>query len=211
VTRPELFSFLLSLGVHFGLFGLPVSEQPMVLPIGETRQPPVSVELVAERVPAVESLPVEPEPEPPPVPDKDEMPKPEPEPKPKPKLTVAKRIAPVHTSSEPIAATESDSTPPPADIPSIPASADVFSVYNPKPPYPTAARRLRHEGNVTVKVLVSKNGDPSSVLLEKSSGFRELDESAVATVKRWRFRPGTKAGIPVDSEIVIPIRFRLVD
>jgi periplasmic protein TonB len=36
-----------------------------------------------------------------------------------------------------------------------------------------------------------------------------LDAEAVAAVKRWRFRPGTKDGQPVTTAVIIVLEFNL--
>ena len=37
----------------------------------------------------------------------------------------------------------------------------------------------------------------------------ELDEAAMAAVRRWRFKPGTKNGVPVATWVAIPVRFSI--
>ncbi|CAF0692052.1 energy transducer TonB [Candidatus Methylacidithermus pantelleriae] len=83
-------------------------------------------------------------------------------------------------------------------------------LYNPPPPYPPLAQAEGREGRVILRVRVSAQGLPISVGIEKSSGYRDLDESACHCVQRcWRFRPMRVAGIPVESEVTVPIRFQL--
>jgi protein TonB len=80
---------------------------------------------------------------------------------------------------------------------------------NPLPPYPIAARRLRFEGEVLLRVVVAADGRPTSVVVLKSSGHDMLDASAVDTVRtRWRFVPATRNGVPVEDTVQVPIRFR---
>ena len=80
---------------------------------------------------------------------------------------------------------------------------------NPIPPYPEAAKRRGVEGTVILSVAVDKTGVANLVEIEKSSGSRILDETAIKTVKRWKFKPATFAGVPVDSTAEVPITFRL--
>jgi protein TonB len=83
-------------------------------------------------------------------------------------------------------------------------------LYNPPPPYPPSAQAEGREGRVILRVRVSAQGLPVSVVVERSSGYRDLDESACHCVRRcWRFRPMRVAGIPVESEVTVPIRFEL--
>jgi TonB family protein len=37
----------------------------------------------------------------------------------------------------------------------------------------------------------------------------QLDQQAIIAVKQWQFRPGTKAGTPVDVEVNIELTFTL--
>lgn len=80
---------------------------------------------------------------------------------------------------------------------------------NPSPIYPDSAKRRGEEGTVILYVNVDKNGYAALVSLSKSSGFKALDESAIKTVKRWKFKPATFAGIPISSTAEVPITFRL--
>ena len=81
---------------------------------------------------------------------------------------------------------------------------------NPLPAYPLVARRLGKEGVVLLEVLVAPDGRAADVRMIRSSGFAPLDESAVTTVReRWRFVPARRDGVPVESRVMVPIRFRL--
>jgi protein TonB len=81
---------------------------------------------------------------------------------------------------------------------------------NPRPPYPLAARRLGLEGRVLLEVVVRPDGSAASVTIRQSSGYGMLDDSAADTVRtRWRFVPARRDGIPVESTVTVPIRFRI--
>ena len=88
------------------------------------------------------------------------------------------------------------------DSPATPA-------YRPEPVYPAFARRLGHEGRVVIRLQVLSSGAVAAARIERSSGYAVLDESALAAVKRWRFRPAQRAGQPVDTTLNVPITFRL--
>ena len=81
--------------------------------------------------------------------------------------------------------------------------------YQPKPDYPAFARRLGHEGRVVIRIQVLSSGAVAAASIERSSGFAVLDEAALATIKRWRFRPAQRAGQPVDATLNVPITFKL--
>src|SRR3989338_2862847 len=58
---------------------------------------------------------------------------------------------------------------------------------NPAPPYPWEAREKGWQGVVILKIDVDKSGNPTKIEKEKSSGHDVLDESALKTIRRWRF------------------------
>jgi protein TonB len=82
-------------------------------------------------------------------------------------------------------------------------------LHNPKPPYPLIARRLKLEGTVIVKVLVSSEGKPEIIRLETSSGSNVLDQAALNAVQGWTFVPAKQGNQPVTAWVGVPIRFRL--
>jgi protein TonB len=51
------------------------------------------------------------------------------------------------------------------------------------PKYPPQAARTSHR-QVILRVLIGTDGSPKDVTVEKSSGYRELDQSAVRQQKR---------------------------
>jgi protein TonB len=81
--------------------------------------------------------------------------------------------------------------------------------YQPKPTYPAFARRLGHEGRVVIRIQVLPSGAVAAASVERSSGYAVLDEAALATIKRWRFRPAQRGGQPVDATLNVPITFKL--
>jgi len=95
------------------------------------------------------------------------------------------------------------------DEPLVESRYDVAALNNPKPPYPLAARRQGAEGRVVLRAQVLEDGRCAEVRIVRSSGHALLDESALATVRRWRFVPATRAGTPVAASVDVPISFRL--
>jgi len=96
------------------------------------------------------------------------------------------------------------------DDPNSIAHADY--ARNPAPAYPAAARRREQQGTVTVKVLVGADGSVESAEVADSSGFDTLDNAALETVRsRWRFVPARHDGLAVESWVLVPIRFALLE
>lgn len=77
------------------------------------------------------------------------------------------------------------------------------------PRYPPQAIRRRMEGEVMLRVLVSVDGSPLKVEIEKSSRFRELDQAAMQAVKKWKFNPEVRNGRSVEGWVLVPINFKL--
>jgi len=84
-------------------------------------------------------------------------------------------------------------------------------LVQPLPRYTDEARKARISGIVVLQCIVRKDGTPDSFKVIRSLGYG-LDESAVYTIAtKWRFKPGTKNGIPVDVMAVVEVQFRLPD
>jgi protein TonB len=82
---------------------------------------------------------------------------------------------------------------------------------NPAPRYPLVARRNGEQGTVTLKVLVSRDGQPASVDIERTSGSPILDNAAREAVRSWRFTPARRGAQAVEAWVLVPIVFRLED
>jgi TonB family protein len=80
---------------------------------------------------------------------------------------------------------------------------------NPSPVYPASAKNQGQQGLVQIVVAVNSDGSVKQVSLKKSSGFILLDDAAVRAVKNWQFMPASKNGIQIESQVEIPIRFKL--
>ena len=73
--------------------------------------------------------------------------------------------------------------------------------------YPAHAKRAGITGKVILKVHISNTGAVSQILIEKS--IPQLDTAALKAVKKLRFKPAKKYGIPVDSWVRFPVTFCL--
>ena len=93
----------------------------------------------------------------------------------------------------------------------VQANSRPYRLENPKPVYPSAARRRGMQGIVLLSLVVNENGLVDNISVERSSGFKVLDRSAVASVRQWRFMPASRGGLNIPSVIEIPIKFILDD
>ena len=135
-------------------------------------------------------------------------PKPIQPPKPKPKkvkkrkiITQAPSAKKINKKPEPVK--KKVKTTPPKVTPKIAASPLPSPVrkpalftspqptYQPKPKYPTVARRRGVEGSVIFELSVANDGHVIRALLIQSSGSSALDRSALKTIKTWQF-PASK-------------------
>ena len=78
-----------------------------------------------------------------------------------------------------------------------------------KPEYPSSSKRLEEEGTVQLKFLVGADGKVIESAVEKSSGFRRLDEAARQSLSKCTFKPGTKDGVDVQSWASMKYTWRL--
>ena len=115
-----------------------------------------------------------------------------------------------YTPAVPVAAAAAVATPaPPAPAKIVLPSSDADYLSNPKPPYPPMSKRLGEQGKAVIRVLIGADGLPQKAELRQSSGFERLDQSALATVMKWRYVPGKRDGVPEAMWFSVPISFIL--
>jgi len=88
-------------------------------------------------------------------------------------------------------------------------AAVVNSANCEKPDYPSASRRLEEEGTVSLRLLVGVDGKVIQAEVEKSSGFKRLDEAARAGLSRCVFKPATVDGKPEQGWATMKYTWRL--
>jgi len=76
------------------------------------------------------------------------------------------------------------------------------------PRYPAAARRAGVEGRVVVRGIVRHDGTIDNVEIIRDLPYG-LGDSARQAVSRWRFRPATFNGEPIDVYYTVTVNFRL--
>ncbi|RON19319.1 energy transducer TonB [Pseudomonas frederiksbergensis] len=218
-------------GVLLGVFALVLhgavivwvnQTPPPALPVVPPEIPPMAIEFSQPAPPVVEPPPPEPIAQPvvePPPPVEDELavkpppPKPVPKPKPKPVVKPVPLAKPVEQPAAPPAPPQPVAAPappaPPAPKPVTPASASAGYLKNPVPEYPSLAMRRGWEGTVLLRVHVLASGKPGEIQIQKSSGRDQLDDAALAAVKRWSFVPAKQGDIAQDGWVSVPIDFKI--
>ena len=143
---------------------------------------------------------------------------------PPPEVTVAQEsVAPTITTQQAVPAPEPPKFTPPAppapapapkaEAPPTPATPKGRGNIISREDYPEASLRGDGEQGVTrVSYVVGVDGKVSSCETVKSSGFPRLDEQACKLIiRRFRFNPATRDGVPVPETKQQPIRWSLED
>lgn len=127
------------------------------------------------------------------------------------------------TTMPPIADTATDAVAIPEPVPEpTPEPVETARVYSAVPPggtqpeevdrviprYPPAARRASVQGPVVVRGIVRRDGTIDNVEIIKDLPYG-LGEEARRAVSRWRFRPATFRGEPIDVYYTVTVNFRL--
>ena len=85
----------------------------------------------------------------------------------------------------------------------------VKPIKAPRPTYPRFAREQGWQGTSVLRLRIDDHGRVSKAIIQRSSGYPALDDSAIQTVKQWGFLPGKNGEFPVTTVVDIPIRFDL--
>ena len=131
---------------------------------------------------------------------------------PKPREVVVEEPPVVYETSSPVAY----QAPPPPPPPPPPAPAPDFQgtvdptgrALNP-PKYPPEENRRGIKGTTILILTYDVNGTVTDVVVEKSSGNRNLDRAAVTAARRWKINPGTRDGVRVAGKAKVPVEFTL--
>jgi TonB family protein len=79
-----------------------------------------------------------------------------------------------------------------------------------QPEYTEEARRAGVNASILLRFTVTPEGEPRDIEIVRGAGFG-LDENAIAAVKTWRFKPGTKAGVATSSTTMVEVNLRLYE
>jgi periplasmic protein TonB len=192
-----------------------------VAPNAVTLPPPPPEERPApEAPPAPPASPAPPQPQAEAEPETEPLPIPPPEPAPPPPQP-RPRPAPARPAA-PAPAAQAAAPPPAGPVSQQPLTTGAApalgaitppgladGIRNPTPDYPDEARQRGEQGVVGLLIRVTPNGTVEDVAVVASSGFPGLDNSAMRAVRRWRFRPAMRDGIPISGNIRTSIHFQL--
>ncbi|SRR5579885_653660 len=115
----------------------------------------------------------------------------------------------VQTPPPPAAISAPPQQPATNPVPVNASAAGITSTHT-TPPYPPNARRLGEQGQVLLKIMVTPQGSVSDAQVARSSGYPDLDQTAVDWVKsHWRYKPAMQNGVAIASTTQAIVKFDL--
>jgi protein TonB len=75
--------------------------------------------------------------------------------------------------------------------------------------YPAASRRAGEEGRATVQLLIGNDGSVRNWRLVQGTGFARVDAALGCIIDNLAIEPGRQDGRAVESEVMLPVIFRL--
>jgi protein TonB len=98
--------------------------------------------------------------------------------------------------------------------PQTPVAADTqassISSTHTTPPYPPMARKLGEQGTVKLRLTISPQGVVTAADILQSSGYPDLDQTAVNWVMgHWKYKPAVQGGVAVASTAMAAVVFNL--
>jgi protein TonB len=82
-------------------------------------------------------------------------------------------------------------------------------IFQVEPQFSEEARKAKFSGVVVLDIVVDASGNPRDIRVVRTAGMG-LDEQAVAAVRQWRFKPGTKSGKAVAVHARVDVSFHLL-
>ena len=80
-----------------------------------------------------------------------------------------------------------------------------------KPSYPSSCKRQGHEGTTVLEVTILSKGKCGNVRLIRSAGCESLDKAARKALKKAKFIPAMRLGVPFTTTKKIAFNFKLED
>jgi TonB family protein len=82
------------------------------------------------------------------------------------------------------------------------------AIFTPDPEFSEEARKAKYQGTVVLWLVVGMDGRTRDIRIQRTLGMG-LDEKAVEAIRKWRFEPARKDGVPVAVQIDVEVNFRL--
>lgn len=198
--------------IHAGLLFLPV---PWTDAVAAPEPPPRVVHRIVSVLPEPPEPPEPDRPEPPPEPREARTPIPVPEtlvdepppespPLPTPDLDTLADLPMILPEGPPPPAPPEPGPDGPVHV--LGAIVPPEAVFAPRPEYPEAARRVGRAATVVLQATIDTEGRVTDLEILRGAPLG-MTESALAAVRRWRFRPATLKGSPVAVYYQLTVRF----
>ncbi|MEA3046778.1 MAG: periplasmic protein TonB [Sphingomonadales bacterium] len=105
--------------------------------------------------------------------------------------------------------------PPRQPLPPLPvrhgAQVDPRYAGDLQPPYPPSEQRAQRDGRVQVRVTIGPDGRVVAIALLSATSDAFWRVTQQQALRRWRFRPATVDGRPVEDSKVMNLVFRITD
>ncbi|MBC8553300.1 MAG: energy transducer TonB [Candidatus Brocadiales bacterium] len=80
-----------------------------------------------------------------------------------------------------------------------------------KPSYPSSCKRQGHEGTTVLAVTILSKGKCGSIEIIQSAGCESLDKAAIMALKKAKYIPAKRLGVPFTTIKKIAFNFKLED
>jgi protein TonB len=91
--------------------------------------------------------------------------------------------------------------------PMVPRFTTAEAESMPPPSIPDDLRSDALDKTTVVEIVVSPQGTASKVKVAQSAGNGELDKIAMDAARKWKFRPATRNGDPIESTVRLHVQF----
>ena len=95
----------------------------------------------------------------------------------------------------------------PPDTSMMVAPTQPVALDTPPPAYPPELACFDRGGTVGLLMQIGVDGAPADIRVETSSGHPQLDQSATEAVESWKFRPATRNGNLIATDLRVPVTF----
>jgi periplasmic protein TonB len=145
---------------------------------------------------------ITPKPPPPPPPQVDIPPPP----------TAPPPVINIQTESAPSPITVTNKPPPPPPVvvhQAVSTPVSIGRAHSCLDRYPEVSVRLNEEGTTTLSFHVMPDGSVSNITVAKSSGSDRLDNAALSCAERWKYKPASQDGNPMETPWQANVQWKL--
>ena len=84
-------------------------------------------------------------------------------------------------------------------------------IYKPEPPYTPEAKKAHLNGTIVLWAVIDTKGKVVEVQEKSKPLGKGLDESALKTVRTWKFKPGMRDEVPVPVKVMVEVSYIYYD